>query len=331
MPQARQPMKNLWHSVDPFQGDEILSAYSQPSCFGNAPGPTVTITAPTNGQQIVAGQFFQVSATATDPTDGTKDDVVWTDGNGTTLGYGRQLLIVAQPGPQTLIASTIDSRYRVAKTSVGYTGTDQPPTAIIVSPAPSDSVYVGVPFLLQGQASDPNELLGLPCSSLVWASSVPTDPFPATGCYPVVTFTTTGSRTITLTATDPQGQFGTAQVTIAVSPQPTSGPPIVSLLSPHPTDFLAPNAQVSLHGFIVDPLGTGPLTYKWLLEDGSTETVLGSGSSATPSLDVQTPWTPAPSVTQSCGPKTVTIRLSVTGPGGTTVQSVTFEVNFPTC
>ncbi|MCV4796615.1 hypothetical protein OFB84_32320, partial [Escherichia coli] len=71
----------------------------------------------------------------------------------------------------------------------------------------------------------------LPCTSLSWKSSNAGDTL-GTGCQFTATFTTTGSRTVTLTATDAYGAKGTATVALNVQPLPPSGPPVVEITEP---------------------------------------------------------------------------------------------------
>ena len=333
MPQAMQPMRNIWHSVVPFKGDEILNAYGQTSCFTVDKPPTVTILSPANNAQLVAGQLITLTAVSSDPEDGPNDTIAWYDSVDTFLGTGPSVMTLAGFGPQVVKAIVTDKGYLTTKATVNYTGSNAPPTASIVAPLIGDAIYRNFPTVFAGQASDPNELLGLACSGLSWSSSNPADPVaPSKGCSVVVTFPTNGGRLVQLQASDPQQQKGYAYYAATVVDPPAHGPPLVAILAPTVGAYLQNGEVVDLLGALKDPDNTGPITYRWTVESGGVEVQIGSiSTTANPNLTVGVPWTPSANVPFHCGGTSATLRLYATDPDGTTVKSVVVFVAYPTC
>ena len=108
----------------------------------------------------------------------------------------------SSPGARVITLTAKDSNGAPASESVSITVTDDAPSVWIVKPTPMQSLYRDYPFVFQGTSSDLNELFfKLPCSSLKWTSSNPSDQLsgalPKQGCTPEVTFPSTGTRTIT--------------------------------------------------------------------------------------------------------------------------------------
>ncbi|MEA2747341.1 MAG: hypothetical protein QOI41_1484, partial [Myxococcales bacterium] len=217
--------------------------------------------------------------------------------------------------------------------SVNYTGSNAPPTASIVAPLIGDAIYRNFPTVFVGQASDPNELLGLACNGLSWSSSNPADPVaPNKGCSVVVTFPTNGGRLVQLQASDPQQQKGYAYFAATVVDPPAHGPPLVAILAPTVGTYLQSGQVVDILGALKDPDNTGPITYKWTVDSGGGEVLIGSiSTTANPNLTVGVPWTPSANVPFHCGGTPATLRLYATDPDGTTMKSVVVFVAYPTC
>ena len=333
MPQAMQPTKNIWHSVVPFRGDEILNAFGQTSCFANNKPPTITILSPANNSQFLAGQLITLTAVSSDPEDGTGDAIAWYDSSDTLLGVGPSVMALAGFGAQVVKAVVTDKGYTTTKASVNYTGSNAPPTAQIVAPLAGDTIYRNFPTVFVGQASDPNELLGLSCSGLAWSSANLADPVaPSKGCTAVVKFPTTGGRMIKLQASDPQQQKGYAYFWANVVDPPAHAPPLVAILTPTVGTYLPGGAVADLLGAIKDPDNTGPITYKWTVNAGFGEVLIGSiSTTANPNLTVGVPWIPSANVNSVCGGTSVTLRLYATDPDGATVKSVVVFIDFPPC
>ena len=87
------------------------------------------------------------------------------------------------------------------------------PTVIITAPVPGSTIWEGTPLLLVGSASDPQDG-PLPDESLAWTSSI--DGAIGTGGSCEVQSLSAGVHTITLLATDSDGNRGSATVSVAV-------------------------------------------------------------------------------------------------------------------
>jgi hypothetical protein len=188
-----------------------------------------------------------------------------------------------------------------------------------------------VPFAFKGSSFDPNEpFLSMPCSALTWTSSNPADPFPVSGCTPQITFQSLGTRTITLKGVDSFGLSASAVTNVVVVNAP-SGAPVVGILNPHAGDFLDAYTPVTLVGVVQDLSDPNPITYHWVLQNGTTSTTLGTGTvagSGQPTLQ----WTPSANVPFHCGPTQVVITLDAKTPtSASNSTGIQVTIGFPTC
>lgn len=159
-------------------------------------------------------------------------------------------------------------------------GLNQPPLVSIQSPHQGTEIYQGESVKLRASAVD---LEGgkLNCN---WTSSQDDAAFPITNCEKAtVTFDTVGSRTLTLTATDPAGASARASVSLEVLPPPNI---LVTIDSPLDGGIVGPEESITLSGSASG--GEGPYTYKWSFAyptdntgNGSNESVIGSEASFT--------------------------------------------------
>lgn len=97
------------------------------------------------------------------------------------------------------------------------------PTATIQSPASGDTLFLNgglASTLLKGASSLED------CTKEKWTSSNPSDALSPNNCgAPFATFNSVGTRTLTLTATNAQGETGQASVTVNVQPKPAGNQP----------------------------------------------------------------------------------------------------------
>jgi hypothetical protein len=184
-------------------------------------------------------------------------------------------------GPRTITVTVTDSDGAPTVATIVLTVVNDPPEVTIGTPATGADVFEGAGITLRGNSVDPNEDGGaLPCSSMVWTSSVAGDAFPDSGCVLPATFATVGERTITLTGTDDYGVSDSASIVIDVIEAPENLPPTVYVSAP--TDGSAPNVDqtLALTSVATDPEGNNPLTYQWTVAlNGGTPIVIGNSAS----------------------------------------------------
>jgi C1A family cysteine protease len=302
-----------------------------PKKMGTNQTPTITIEAPTPGQSFGYGgfmNFHEFSATASDLEDGEACCTFsWSSSKDGDLGDGPAVQVAfSTPGPRTITVTATDSDGGKSQRSVIVYADNLPPNATIDTPSQNGAVaYKDVPFLLSGTGADPNEVLDLPCAQLTWTSSNAADPFPLTGCDITPTFTTLGTRTITLTVKDQKGLTDTATRTVSVQNPPLNAPPQVTITYPPSDDFyLEAEEIVTLKATAVDPDGAGAMTYKWTVQKGAgKEEEIGTTTSLK--------WKPSNNIPFNCGGTGATLRFYATDDDGTTVKVRTVFIAYPPC
>lgn len=133
------------------------------------------------------------------------------------------------------------------------------PVVTITSPAANDVLYLdptSVTKALVGKSD-----LG-DCAKEKWTSSNPADLMPTNNCAsPTATFTTTGPRTLTLTATNADGVSGKASVTITVNPKPVENKAPTTSLSLSPNGNIVNNELLTATYTLDDP-NNDPVSYQ---------------------------------------------------------------------
>ncbi|HVT17569.1 MAG TPA: hypothetical protein VHQ90_15510 [Thermoanaerobaculia bacterium] len=299
----------------------------------NSP-PEVKIRQPKDQSTVGVGGLNIVNFQA-DIVDyeGCCQDVTWQSDKDGVLGHGAALdFTFLSPGARTVTVTATDNDGATASDSIVVTAETGAPTVSILQPANLQTVFTGFTTLFQGSSFDPNEpFLSMPCAALTWTSNLPADPFPVNGCAPLAVFQTPGPRVITLTGTDSFNLTASASITIEVVNAPPSGPPVVTILKPLNGDVLPASTVITLTGKAQDPANQSPLSYQWVLIDGATKTILGSGSinsGGEPNLQ----WKPSDNVTFLCGGRAVTLELDATNPGAQTGSAtVDVHIGFPPC
>lgn len=181
--------------------------------------PDVSLAANNGMSNQNLGQVFTVSSTVTDAEDGTCPPELcvysWspTPTSGPTDGRTANYTF-NEAGSQTITLSVEDRGGAVGSGSLTVGIVNTAPTISIVEPAGNVTLAEGINLSLEADASDPNGPVS--CNDLSWSSSDGSDTI-GTGCTPTATFGGPGTRTITVTATDPQGATSAAdsvQVTV---------------------------------------------------------------------------------------------------------------------
>jgi len=304
------------------------------SLLGNTP-PYLTITAPANytnvGADLVTAVKF--SAKAIDPQDQLGCcQVQWTSDIDGVLGSGFDISynFGFSPGTRVITATAKDTNGTTFSKSITLTIVNTAPKAIITVPTANQTFYTNVGYVLNGYALD--GVAPVDCSNLTWTSTASEGPW--SGCRPTVTFTTIGSRTLTLSASSKVDAIGQAQVTINVINPPLSGPPVVSILSPKDNTYYAPNSSVFLFYSMTDPGGTTGSTYKvvWKIKVGNgAEQVITPLTTTILGIPVDY-FIPSDYVPFQCGGTSATLTLYVTDPEGLTgSQTIKILVSYPVC
>lgn len=177
--------------------------------------PTPTITSPSDGAAFLEGESIDFQGSGSDPEDGALSggDLVWTSDVDGEIGSGETFSRSdLSSGDHTITLEATDSRNASTTTSVEIT-VEGDPVVTISSPADSSIFDEGTTVSLQGSAEDPGEgpLSG---SSLVWSSDA--DGELGTGESVSESGLSSGPHTITLTATDSDGNQGSASVELVV-------------------------------------------------------------------------------------------------------------------
>jgi len=189
--------------------------------------PAVTITAPADGGSAQSGDNVTFTGTAVDPEDGalTGAALVWTSDLDGVIGTGASIARSDLSGcTHEIVLTATDSRGASGTDTISFTISGAPCPTIT---APSDqssgaprTELEGTSITFSGSADDVEDgpLTG---PSLVWTSNV--DGEIGTGESFSRTTLSDGLHTVTLTATDSDGNEGQATVLVIVKPPAAAG------------------------------------------------------------------------------------------------------------
>ena len=279
--------------------------------------PSVTIIAPANGSSFAEGTSITFSGSATDPQDGTLsgNSLSWRsslDGQiGTGTSFSRSDL---STGSHTVTLTGTDSDGLSDSETVSITllhDTNQIPTVTITQPGNGSSFSDGQTITFQGSANDPEDGT-LSGASLVWTSSL--DLQIGTGTSFTRNDLSTGSHTITLTATDSEGAKASKTVGIGIDAPPNQQP-TATITAPANGSSFTMGTNISFQGSANDP-EDGTLTGASLVWTSSNDGQIGTGTSFA--------WS-----TLSVGSHTITLKATDSGAltGSTSIQITITQPN----
>lgn len=227
--------------------------------------PTVSLTSPANNASFTSGSTVTLNATASD-SDGTISKIEFFRGStklgeDTTAPYSYTWTNVSA-GNYVLTARATDNGGAIATSSAVNISVTTPNQSPVSNPGGPYSGLRGQAVQFNGGASsDPDGLI----SSYQWSFG---DGQNASGATPTHTYTTLGTKTITLTVTDNAGATNTAATTATIGNQS----PVANPGGPY-NGYRGLAIQLSGSNSS-DPDGTIS-TYQWSFDDGGT----GSGTS----------------------------------------------------
>ena len=245
--------------------------------------PDGTITSPAGDVTVDDGQAVFFAGSASDPN-GDTVTVFWDFGDGgtsTSLTPGDHPY--TSPGTYVVTFTATDSGGLADPTPDTRTVTvlppagNQPPNGTITSPAGNVTITAGQSVPFAGVATDPDGDM----VTVLWtfgdgSSSTELNP----GDH---TFSSAGTFSVTLVATDSSGLADPTPDTrtVTVEPATTNLPPDGMITSPSGDVTITAGQAVSFAGNATDPNGDA-VTVLWDFGDGSTSTALMPGDHAFP-------------------------------------------------
>jgi hypothetical protein len=241
--------------------------------------PLLTITAPATGAEVGFGGLnaitFSGEAFDVEDLDGCCA-ITWTSDVDGLIGTGTGFeYTFPTPGIRFIDVVATDSDGLIDLVKLVLLVQNDPPEVEILSPQPGDDIFQDVPFVVQGHATDLNNAAGPPCTNYRWTSSKAGDP-EATGCDAALTFTTLGSRTLTLTVTDNQGESGSDSVAIDVVAAPVEW---VVITDPQANQAFFPTEEIELRAAVSQDISL-LAPFEWRAYEqavGGAYEVIGSG------------------------------------------------------
>src|SRR5207249_2609476 len=168
---------------------------------------TVAITAPASGASLEIGAATTLTATASDPEDGSLAPVVaWTSSRDGAIGTGGSItLSTLSAGTHVITASATDSGGKTGRASITVT-MNATPTVTITAPAAGSAFEPGAASALTPTATDPEARH--PGAR-------------GTGASFALSTLSTATHTITASVTDAAGRTASRSVTVRVDANPT--------------------------------------------------------------------------------------------------------------
>jgi len=256
---------------------------------------SVTVTLANQAPVVAAGDDaagsegtpVAFSGTYTDPGDTGAHTIAWAFGDGSTASDLVTTHTYADNGAYTATLTVTDAGDLTASDTLTVTVANAPP---VVEAGDDTSATTGSPVTFAGSFTDAGTADSY---TFAWAFG---DGTSATEQNPTHAYATAGTYTAILTVTDDDGGAGTDSVTVVVS-----DPPVAA--------FTTTPTYLSV-AFTDTSTGTAPLTYAWDFGDSGTSTL------------------PSPTHFYATA-GTYTVKLTVTGPGGSDDVTQTVTVTAP--
>lgn len=295
--------------------------------------PTIAITSHEDGDEIVAGEFYALTATATDFL-GRALPVTWTssvDGELGTVPAGQNIGPDLSLGAHTLTATATDFLGATAITDIEVVVVDNPPLLTIGAPIDGSQFFVGQSIPLTGLGVDPDTWIALSDQEVEWEiSKAGTVLGTWNGLVGQVETGVWGAGNYLITFRTVDGIVSESVLVQVVVPPP--GTPVVSIDSPANGIEVGASAFGLSGSAHVDGAPVSGTRFRWTATAGDTVVDLCTGSSfhgpapgsepglAAPTTPVDCSDTEAAlsfvNVGESLSSTVWTIRLEVRGQGG---------------
>ncbi|MBS2025685.1 MAG: PKD domain-containing protein [Deltaproteobacteria bacterium] len=240
--------------------------------------PTVSITSPATGAQVVEGTPITFAGAGTDPEDGALpgSSLQWSSSIDGALGSGATVSATLSRGTHQIVLAGTDkagaTAYATISVAIAPVGTNLPPVVTITSPQPNASSTQGVPVQLSGSATDPEDG-ALSDGALTWSSDL--DGALGAGGSLQVSNLSLGVHTITLTAQDSHALAGSAQVLISIV-QAGNHAPVATITAPTSGSAFFVGQAIALAGSATDA-EDGVIADAHLAWTSSKDGALGTG------------------------------------------------------
>ncbi|NQV16525.1 hypothetical protein HQ531_13770, partial [bacterium] len=238
--------------------------------------PLASIIAPSPNSSFPGGSNVTFTGSSTDVEDGTLtgNSLLWTSNLDGQIGTGSSFTIsTLSIGNHSISLVATDSHGASSSPATrNISITNAPPQVTINLPADGYTTEVGTLLAFNASAYDPQDG-NLGSSQIDWSSN--RDGHFQTGRSFNYSGLSANTHTITVTATDLNGAFGGASITLNITAAGNTPPQIVSLIS-NPTS-IEPNGTTTVTCFASDADGDA-LSYNWAASNGN---ISGSGSTVT--------------------------------------------------
>lgn len=276
-------------------GRVVNAAAAVRNAVGNAPpvirlranpievGLRVPVTLFSRSQQPVGSAFFSVYDEDMDPNvanvvvqvTSDRDGIIHWDGHlAEGVGDGFKT-----PGQRTLSITATDPGGASSTATLTVNVVNTPPSVTNVEAPTTIGLAEGWAPVKPVIATDPNEPGGrLACNRVTWSVQGNDLPSPGSGCDTFVVFSEQGTRTVTITATDPEGATGTLVLSVNVGPRPAQIPPSVSgfvvrdrnnAVLEDRTDLYNGQCPLTATATIYNP-DSMPVDLSWYLDNGTS-------------------------------------------------------------